>query len=332
MRNELEYYVSYVPKVKEPEDFSQFWMEGLTEDLRILPEIELKQIKYPLIQVEVFEACVRAGDGLSLKGWYVRPKDRFNLPGLVRFHGYSGNRGQISELLFWALQGYAVLGMDVRGQCGETPDGRIYSQGHFAGWMTQGVYDPQDYYLRQVYLDAVRLAISLGRQPEVNEDKLGVFGKSQGGGLALITAALINKGSSLIKAQSGNEVNPQIKAVCAGIPFLCDFPLAYTQAQDGPLAELTQYFRYYDPEHKTFDHVFNTLSYFDGVNFAPWIDAPVLFSVGLKDTACPPQTIFGVYNLIVDKKEIAVYPDYGHETIDAFVDRQIAFFARELLD
>jgi cephalosporin-C deacetylase len=70
--------------------------------------------------------------------------------------------------------------------------------------------------------------------------------------------------------------------------------------------------------------VLHTLSYVDGVNFASRATAPALFSVGLRDTVCPPSTVFAAFNHYGREKEIAVYPYNGHEGGDAVhVERQL---------
>ncbi|AHF05834.1 acetylxylan esterase [Desulfitobacterium metallireducens] len=331
---ELEKLKSYTASVHRPIDFKDFWQKALQEDFQLTAQLELERISYPLTQVEVFKASLCASDGVMLKGYYLRPASVNIYPALVRFHGYSGNRGQISELLFWALQGYAILGLDVRGQCGETPDGRIYPQGGFSGWMTLGIDSPNHHYFRYVYLDAVRAIVALSKQPEVDSERLGVFGKSQGGGLAVISAGLING--------LGEEVGLQtkVKVISAAIPFLADFRGSFKMQRDGegPIAELSWYFRLSDPEHKHEEDVFKVLDYFDTVNFAPWVGeagkkgfvSKSLVSMGLKDTACPPPTVYALYQALSGEKKLLVYPEYGHESPDEFVDRQLEFLAREL--
>ena len=59
--------------------------------------------------------------------------------------------------------------------------------------------------------------------------------------------------------------------------------------------------------------MFNTLSYFDGVNFATRAAAKALFSVGLMDQICPPSTVYAAYNYWAGEKDIKVYPYNGHE-------------------
>jgi len=59
------------------------------------------------------------------------------------------------------------------------------------------------------------------------------------------------------------------------------------------------------------EQVFDTLSYFDGVNFAARSNARALFSVGLMDEICPPSTVFAAYNHWRGAKDIRIY-EYNH--------------------
>ncbi|MDA8229229.1 MAG: acetylxylan esterase, partial [Desulfitobacterium hafniense] len=203
---------------------------------------------------------------------------------------------------------------------------RPYSKGHFSGWMTLGLDSPENFYYHQVYLDCVRMVEALTRQPEVDSARIGLFGKSQGGGLAIVTSALVNKFTGAVEG-----LNSSVKAVAAAIPFLCDFPGAYQLHNDGPMQELVNYFRLFDPEHKEEDRIFKVLSYFDALNLAPWVTSNTLVSIGMRDTACPPATIYAMYSQLKGDKELAVYPEYGHETVDQFIDKQIYHLASELL-
>jgi cephalosporin-C deacetylase len=60
--------------------------------------------------------------------------------------------------------------------------------------------------------------------------------------------------------------------------------------------------------------VFDTLAYFDGVNFAKRATAPALFSVALMDEIVPPSGVFAAYNWYAgEDRELKVYPFNNHE-------------------
>ena len=78
------------------------------------------------------------------------------------------------------------------------------------------------------------------------------------------------------------------------------------------------------------DTVFNTLSYFDGMNFAVRAKAPALFSVGLMDTTCPPSTVFAAYNYYAGQKEIRSYEFNLHEGGESYQDLEKLKFLKKI--
>jgi cephalosporin-C deacetylase len=98
------------------------------------------------------------------------------------------------------------------------------------------------------------------------------------------------------------------------------------QAKDA-YDELRAYFRLFDPRHEREDEVFTRLGYIDNQFLAPRIQAQVLMAVGLMDTVCPPSTQFAAYNRIPGKKDILVYPDFGHEGLPGSGDKIWEFFS-----
>ena len=83
-----------------------------------------------------------------------------------------------------------------------------------------------------------------------------------------------------------------------------------------------------------FDHaerVFDTLDYFDAVNFAARAQAPALFSAGLMDAVCPPSTIFAAYNHYAGPKDIRVWPHHGHDGPTGFRQVEHMRFVRQLM-
>ena len=130
-------------------------------------------------------------------------------------------------------------------------------------------------------------------------------GGSQGGALTLAVAGLVDG----------------LAAVMPDVPFLSHIRRAIDLTDEDPYYEIVRYLK----NHR--DHeaaVFRTLGYHDGVSFARRATAPALFSVALRDTTCPPSTVFAAYNHyaeLADERpatEIAVYPYNLHEGGQAF--------------
>jgi len=43
------------------------------------------------------------------------------------------------------------------------------------------------------------------------------------------------------------------------------------------------------------------------------------------DPICPPSTQFAAFNKITSKKDVVIYPDYGHENLPGESDRTFNF-------
>jgi cephalosporin-C deacetylase len=252
----------------------------------------------------------------GLRPWkkqHLVPHQQSPFPALAQYHGYSGSKVEPHNLLMWALQGYAVLSVDVRGQSGETSDPAHYPGGHVTGWMTMGILDPADYFYRGVYVDCLRAVEFLGGRAEVDGARIGVMGGSQGGALTLAVAALSGRPALAMSDE----------------PYLCHFRRAVEIAERNPYLEISAYLK----KHPHRDvQVWRTLSYFDNLNLCDRISCPVLVSVGLDDRTCPPSTIYAIYNhLTCETKELGVYPYHDHENIDAHWVDKIAWANRCLM-
>ena len=292
----------YTPSLTAQPDFDAFWDRTLAESASQPLNISSEIIAYPVEQVTVSRVLYDGfGPNTRIAGWYIVPKYRQQVavdgrtPTIVQFHGYSGGKGLPGNYLHWAAQGYCIFTVDTRGQGGETPDNAQYSSGGAVGFMTKGIDDPMTYYYRYVYMDCVRAIDVVRSFPEVGP--IVIKGGSQGGGLTLAVAALArDKG---------------IVAAMPDVPYLCHFERALEIFSDGPYHELVQLWKRLPFAVQM--HL-RTLSYFDGMNMAPRISCPVLLSVGLLDTICPPSTGFAVYNhLASPDKSLRVYPYNNHE-------------------
>ena len=136
--------------------------------------------------------------------------------------------------------------------------------------------------------------------PFVDETKVGATGGSQGGALTLSCAAL----------------TPKLNRAAPVYPFLCDYKRVWDMDLDvSAYAELRTFFRHFDPLHKREEAIFTKLGYIDNQHIAHRIRAQILMFTGLMDTVCPPSTQFAAFNKITSKKDVVIYPDFGHETL-----------------
>jgi cephalosporin-C deacetylase len=169
---------------------------------------------------------------------------------------------------------------------------------------------PDKLLFRQMFLDAAQLAGIVMNLPEVDANRVGALGGSQGGALTLACAAL----------------EPRIKKLAPVFPFLCDYKRVWEMdlAKDA-YQELRTFFRHHDPQHKREEEIFTKLGYIDIQYLAHRIQGEVLMAVGLMDTICPPSTQFAAYNKITASKRLEIYPDFGHEGLPGFSDTTIQF-------
>lgn len=298
-----------------PDDFAVFWAERMAEMNRVPLEWELRDGPFPARgSVRYQELRFRGADGSLLNAKYIRPASEQPVPLLLHFHGYPGATRSWLELTSYAASmGVAMLAMDCRGQGGASLDAASYQSTRASGNMILGLDGPpeQMYYVK-VHQD-IALLIRIARQlPGLDLDRVYVNGGSQGGALALATAALH---SDLIRK--------------AGIqyPFLSDFQKVWELDADLIAYEgLRYYMRWFDPMGLHTDEIFRKLGYVDTINFAPMVRCPVLFATGFQDTICPPVTQYAVYNRITSPKRHLLYPDFAHEEIQEFDDRLIRFF------
>ena len=299
----LDLLKTYLPDREEPADFDAFWESTLAEARAFPFNATFEKVDYGLVAQETFDVTFAGFGGQSIKGWFILPakaQRRGKLPCVVEFIGYGGGRQFGFDWLLWASAGYAHFVMDTRGQgstwsAGDTPD--LYAEGgnaHYPGSMTKGILDPKHYYYRRVFTDAVRAIDAARTHPEIDASQTAVTGGSQGGGITIAAAGLV----------------PDVIAAMPDVPFLCHYRRA-TEIEDSyPYKEIAEFCHVHRDK---VDTVFNTLSYFDGVNFAVRAKAKTLFSVGLMDKVCPPSTVYAAYNHWAGEKDIKVYPYNGHE-------------------
>ncbi|HEY5848372.1 MAG TPA: acetylxylan esterase [Microlunatus sp.] len=325
----------YHPELDEPEDLEEFWRRSLTETRAHDLQLSVRPVANKLAVIDTFDVTFAGWAGTPVRAWLHVPAGRTGpLPTVVSYYGYSGGRGFPHEDTMWAQAGWAQLIMDTRGQGWRmggpsmTPDWAAEAGlNHPPGFLTIGITDPETFYYRRVYGDAMRMLDVVAGLDVTDPDRVIVTGVSQGGGLTLAVAGL-----------AGLFGVPLLGAA-PDVPFLCHFRRAVEITDTHPYVEITEYLAGWRDHTET---AYRTLSYFDTAILGRYAATPALFSVALMDAICPPSTVFAAFNAYglgdhdssaEPGKQINVYPHNGHEGGGPYqIEAQLDWFAELFAD
>lgn len=321
----LEQLIRYRPPILRPRDFDAFWRKTLADTPE--PIATFSPLRDPIYKnVAVFDVRFNGFAGDPISGWMLLPQPEVaargksrGLPCIVTFVGYGGGRGYPLDHVAPCTAGFAHFVMDTRGQgsgwsVGATSDPHATGPQH-PGFMTRGIESPETYYYRRVFVDAVCAVRVAAGHPDVDAKRVMVSGASQGGGIAIVAAALAPRAA--------------VRLLCADVPFLCHFRRATTLVDSAPSHEIVKYLAVHRSDSAA---VFRTLSYFDGANFAPRVRCRSLFSVALMDQICPPSTVYAAFNRLGSSlREMRIYDFNQHEGGGALQAIERLRFAKRFL-
>ncbi len=296
-----------------PADFDEYWDKAIAEMNEVEPNTEFVKTDFPSVCADMYDLYFTGTKGARIHAKVAFPKniEGKKVPAVLKFHGLSGHCGDFLGLLDFASQGFVVASMDVRGQGGESQDVGGHVGTTYTTPFTRGLDgEKHDMLMRDVFLDTALLAKIVMGLDFVDENRVGVTGGSQGGGLSVACACLV----------------PEIKKCAINFPYLSDYKRVYDMdLNKGAYEGLRYYFRSFDPTHERENEIFEKLGYIDIQNLAKRMKAELLMFTGLVDTTCPPSTQFAMYNKVTSKKNVILYPEYGHEGMKGQPDKSFKF-------
>jgi len=280
------------PTTTPPADFVQFWNDAKSElaktplDARVtlLPDRSTSK-------VDVYHVNIQNYRNIRLYGILCVPKAPGKYPAILRVPG-AGVRPYNGDIAN-AERGAITLEIGIHGipvnmqQSVYTDLGRGALNGYFA----YNLDNKDRYYFKRVYLGCIRAVDFIFSLPEFDGSNIVVSGGSQGGALAIVTAAL----------------DSRIKGYAAIYPALCDLT-GYLHGRAGGWPHV-----FNDPTHATPAKI-ETSKYYDVVNFARQLKVPGFFSWGFNDIVTPPTSMYAAYNVIQAPRTLYLAEETGHWT------------------
>lgn len=290
-----------LPGQSEPADFDAFWEQGRAElarvplapELTLLPESCTDQLNVYHVSFGTFSAHLARP--ARLYGILCEPKAPGRYPALLRLPG-AGVRPYVGDKST-AERGFITLEIGIHGLPVNLPT-EVYERlqvGALDGYWKFNLDDRETYYFRRVYLGCLRANDLLVSRPNWDGKNLIAAGASQGGQLAIVTAAL----------------DPRVTALLAVHPGLCDVtPERLHFRATGQLLPYSAELLAQSPHATAAKRA--TIAYYDTVNFARRVRVPGCYLWGYNDEICPPSSLYAAFNVIRAPKTLELMLEQGH--------------------
>lgn len=305
------------PYTKNPSDFDAFWKTNLEAARKEVGNEKLivkseKVEKYTTDEFDCYLLKLKIDRRHSIYGYLTRPKASGKYPVVVCPPG-AGIKTIKDPMgkTFYAKNGFIRLEMEIHGLNPEMTDEQfkeITSAFDYEnGYLTNGLDNRDNYYMKHVYVACVRAIDYLTSLSDWDGKNVFVQGGSQGGALSLITAGL----------------DPRVTACVANHPALSDMA-GYLDGRAGGYPHFNRQNHMLTPEKV------ETMAYYDVVNFARRITSPVFLTWGYNDNVCPPTTSYIVWNQITAPKESLLTPINEHWTTETTNYKQMIWLKEHL--
>lgn len=271
-----------------------YWQQQLQISKRLPLEITLvEQTNLSDERLTTYQVTYTSLGQVKITGWLIIPANQETYPLVIDYLGYMTQLQNPMEYQSWIDLSIGVLAIDMRGQGGMTPDIMAYVTTQERQLLARGCTTPDDFYLRRLYWDALRLVDVAFSLPQVDQQAVFIHGTSQGGGLAVFVASLTPHPIRYTFANVPSHSNIENRVVTG----------------TGSYREIKQFI---EKHPMLLNNVLETLNYFDTQFVAQYLTTPILVSVGVADPICPKEDFYPTYGAITAPKELICYPETGH--------------------
>ena len=283
-----------------PADFDSFWSEKLATQAKvpINPVLTLIQTDVPDVEMNTF---VLDSVGSKAQGYIAKPAKEGTFPALIllQYAGVYALNARSAALR--AAEGWLVINVDAHDKLPSDPSGGVPRS-----YAAVGNTDREKSYFLNMYLRDSRALDYLLTRPEWDGKTIVPMGTSMGGQQSIVLAGLRPEKITavLVCVPAGTDANGDLHGRKAGYP---NWPSN-------------------DPD------VMKTALYFDPVNFASRIKAPVLAAMGFIDTTSPPAGIWTALNQIPVPKEPLPMIESEHNNLTPQKEQNWDARSKELLE
>jgi cephalosporin-C deacetylase-like acetyl esterase len=283
-----------------PADFDAFWDQKLAEQAKLPIHAALTPVETDVPGVEM-NMFVLDALGSKTHGYVAKPAKEGRFPALIQLQ-YAGVYALNAHGdALRAAEGWLVINVDSHDKLPSDPSGNIPR-----AYQSVGNTDREKSYFLNMYLRDSRALDYLLTRPDWDGKTIVLTGGSMGGQQSLVLAGLRPEKITavLVCVPAGADTNGDLHGRKAGYP---NWP------SDNP-------------------EVMKTALYFDTVNFASRIKAPVMAGMGFIDTISPPAGVWTALNQISAPKEPLPMIESEHDNLTPQKGRACPARTREILD
>jgi cephalosporin-C deacetylase len=283
-----------------PADFDEFWDSKLAAQARISINATLTPVETDVPGVEMNTFQLDAF-GSKVHGYVAKPAKEGRFPALIQLQ-YAGvyalNAGAVARR---AAEGWLTVNVDSHDKPPSDPSGNVPR-----AYQAVGNTDRETSYFLAMYLRDSRALDYVLSRADWDGKTIVLTGGSMGGQQSLALAGLRpdKVTAVLVCVPAGADSNGNLHGRKAGYP---NWP------SDNP-------------------DVMRTALYFDTVNFAPRIKAPVLAGMGFIDTISPPAGVWTMINQIPGPVEALPMIEAEHDNLTPDQVRACPTRTNEVLD